>query len=91
MEIGYKVDKQQISSFNRWIEKMIKMDGIGREERIRIMIVILIACWIIRKERCNNVFKRKEPDVERCIIRINGLVEELLQIQGHDVKKENTR
>ena len=59
LEIGYKVDRQQISSFDRWIEKVIKMDGIGREERMRIMIVIPIACWIIWKERCNNVFRRK--------------------------------
>ena len=72
--IGYKVDRQQISSFDRWIEKVIKMDRIEREERMRIMTVIPIAYRIIWKERCNKVFRRKELDVEGCITRINGLV-----------------
>ena len=37
------------------------------------------------------MFRRKEPDVEGCITRINGLVEEVSKVKGNEVRKENIR
>ena len=40
-----------------------------------------MTCWAIWKERCNVVFKRRSINVEGCMIKIKGLVAELVLVK----------
>ena len=84
LKIGYKVDKQRITSFDKWFEHVCNMGELKDYMKRRIRTAVPIVCRIIWKERCNLVFKNKAIDPKGCIEKINGVVGEILQAKGMD-------
>ena len=67
LDVGYKVDRQHIFTLDKWIEQKCNMVRIKGDLRIRIMTIVLMACWMVWNEKCNVVFKRKISDFVTCI------------------------
>ena len=69
------MDRQRIKTFDEWFEKVSKMEGMEREAKKSFLTIVSMICWMIWKERCNVVFKRRVPNPKGCIERIKGVVE----------------
>ena len=72
---------------DKWIEQVYNMVGIEGDLRVSIMTTVSMACWMLWKESCNVVFKRKVPYSMTCIININSALAEILQVRVHNKMK----
>ena len=64
LDIRYEVDRQKITSFDRWVRKVMEM---AKEKKKNVESI------------CRKVFQKKNPDSERSIRLIQWAVAELMQ------------
>ena len=53
LNVGYRVDRQRITTLDKWIEEVFGMVEKGSEGRRLLLMTVTMACWQIWKERCN--------------------------------------
>ena len=92
MDIGYKVDRQKITSLDRWLEEVVGLEEKDREGKEHVLRCIAVACWKIWKGRGGQVFQKKVDSV-KCIRSIQEPVVELENINserkvGKEVKED---
>ena len=62
VEVGYKVERQKITSIDRWFKEVMAMTRKKGQERKYMRIVVAMTWWQIWKERCRKIFQKKNPD-----------------------------
>ncbi|OMO61937.1 hypothetical protein CCACVL1_23137 [Corchorus capsularis] len=75
-DLGHIVDKNSISSVDKWLENSVYNAADNGIQRERVEIIVGYTLWNIWKERCSTVFEKREPCPEIVIRRIrNGVTE----------------
>ena len=67
---GLKVDKNNITRFDVWLQKVMEGFRGDKNEREIMLIKIALTCWNVWKERCEVVFTRRKVQVDGVIGRI---------------------
>ncbi|OMP12130.1 reverse transcriptase [Corchorus capsularis] len=87
-DLGYKLEKESISTFDTWLENAVS-DECSHQEKEQIYIRIGYTCWCIWKERCRAVFELCEPNPGKVNDQIRrGVAESIGLIKVETVAKE---
>ncbi|OMO52400.1 hypothetical protein COLO4_37225 [Corchorus olitorius] len=62
MNINYKVNKQQISTLDDWLNTVLSTTKDSKVHSTKMGITVGQICWNIWKERCDAVFKKQKPN-----------------------------
>lgn len=84
-DVHYRVDRQQIRSFEEWFVGTVEGAKLRKRERAEFITMLAYSCWMIWKCRCEFVHGGSKIDVERTIQGIRFLVSEWTSNQGNEM------
>ncbi|XVF81823.1 hypothetical protein PTKIN_Ptkin15bG0186900 [Pterospermum kingtungense] len=75
--VNYKLDREQISTFDGWLKGIVDMDGIFGTEKDNLLRIVAVCCWEMWKSRCEMIFQKRQIYPVGVFWKVNALVQEL--------------